>query len=971
MALSTLAFAACENKSVNQPVITPPGTISVTPVGPITLAVGQATTLSANTGNLTAVTFTCTTNTTPANAVVEVSGTNPCTVTAKAAGSATVTLKAVGTNGENGSQTVQQSVQIIVTGTSGPPVTGSPTVTIQSITNQAGGNVDVTNAAGQINIAMNVDIPAGVQASKIRVLVDGTTACEQTITGATTGAISVDGAEIPVTVVCSIPTNALGGSITCPNTATNSVCFFNGSHVIKAQIIFTDATGDHIIASAADFPIVLNNTNFIAAQVTYSGVNGGASCTNSTAASGLAPAGALWCAGSVTVKLTPAIYTAGGNTGVNGLQSANVTITTSGLGSNGLGACNASQTAAAGINSATNTSVAAADRVGAVAGSPITPNCGIATASQNATIATDGTFTATFPYTASMSAGGVANVEDNVFFGVTSLTNAGQVGPICINPNPSTNPQNGGVVGGGFVTCGNGFLAAGAPVQRLDNLAPRVVNFDVTVPTIACVGATIPTGCYVSNPAQITNGFKMVDYGVDTPTAAFSFGTTGTNAALPGSFTLADQTTTSTTNFASVVVVDKLGNTSAPRFASNTATTTLPSATAATGVPGLNAQKFGIDIEAPVCAFSGGVAANSINNNPATGTFSVSRNDIATPPAGPSGFSPNPVLTSVTLLTPAGTSCVIGTGTGCAQRPGTGNDVFNAGAQEGYFMATESVVDQAGNVCGPITRTVLYDVTAPVVGSIGEPSVIQAGNNTVSFSGDLHDNIDLGILNATLRYGAVIPQLQKQINVTLSTFGPPLVTDVTGVYTDPAFIRSVETTTGGGAPSGAVTNADQVTFRVTDVAGNLTTRNEDITASVNAGGSFGSFAANNPALQTWTTAITNGATFCNGVGTCVNPSTASVRSQVTGPALTFPVPFARVEWYATNPGGVAVKFAEQAGNTAVGNDNTIINIRTWTYNTTWTMTGLAAGAYNVFAIGIDQNGRGLMSNSVPVTVSNT
>ena len=976
VALSTLGFAACESKGGTNVIITTPATISVSPAGPVTLAgpvapatTGQSIVLSANTTGLTAVTFTCST---PAatDAVVSISGTNPCTVTAKAPGTTTVTIKATGTNGDAGTVSVSQGVQIIVTGSGGPPVTGSPTVTIQSITNQAGGNVDVTNANGQINVALNVDIPAGVQASKIRVLVDGTTACEQAITGATTGAaISTEGAEIPVTVVCSIPTNALGGSITCPNTPVNSVCFFNGSHVIKAQIIFTDATGDHIIASAADFPIILNNANFIAATITYSGVNGGPACTNSTAA-GVGPAGALWCGGSVTVKATPAIYTAGGNTGVNGLQSSVVSITTGGTGVSGGAGCNVVQTAA--INSATNGTIAARDRFGAVGTEAALPFCAPVTTTQSGVLATDGSFTATFPYaTAPGTNGGVAGIEDNITVNIASLTNAGQVGPVCINPNNSTNPQNGVTSGGLILTCGNGFSTAfGGAVQRLDNLAPRVVVFDVTTGKLGCDVGTSPVGCYVSSPTQITSGFKMVDYGVDSPTAAFSFGSTGANSPLPSAFALTDQTTTSTSDFASVVVVDKLGNTSAPRFASTTFTTTVVSSSAA------GAQPLGIDIEAPQCSFApSSVGANSINPDPATGAFTLQIIDIATPPAGPSGFSTLPVLTSVTLLQPSGTTCVIGTNPGCvavqSATSTTFNDAAHGGPRQGYFTITDNVVDQAGNTCGPLTRTTLYDVTAPVVGSISEPSIIQPGNNAVSFTGDLHDNVDLGTLNATLEYGAVIPQLQKAINVTISTFGPPLVTDVTGTYTDPSFVRSVETVNGGNMPSGAVTNADQVTFRVTDVAGNLTTRNESIVASVNAGGSFGSFAANNPALQTWTTAVTNGATFCNGVGTCVNPTSANIRSQVTGPALTFAVPFTRVEWYATNPSGVSVKIGEQAGNTAIGSDNTIINVRTWTFTSSWSTLGRAAGSYGIFALGIDSQGRALQSNIVNVTVSNT
>jgi len=378
------------------------------------------------------------------------------------------------------------------------------------------------------------------------------------------------------------------------------------------------------------------------------------------------------------------------------------------------------------------------------------------------------------------------------------------------------------------------------------------------------------------------------------------------------------------------------------------------------------------------------VTSQQINPPPATGAFVVTKNDIATPPAGPSGFGPNPVFTSVTMLTPAGTTCVVGTGAACDPVAGPGSTVFNAGGAQGYFTGTEKVVDQAGNSCFPTngpgaSRTVLYDVTPATVGSISEPSIIQPGNNPVAFSGDLHDNIDLGTLAATVQYaggpavGTAVSALQKNATVTLSDFGPPLVTDVTGTYIDPAFIRSIETSSGplGTSPSGNVFRANQITFQVTDVAGNLTTRNEDISASVNAGGSFGSYTANNPALQNFTTSVTNGGTFCNGVGSCVNPTTANIRTTVTGPALTFAEPFSRVEWYYTNPTGVTVKIGEQAGAAGVGSDNTIINIRTWTWNQSWAVAGLAAGTYQVIALGVDSQGRALESNGVNVTISNT
>jgi hypothetical protein len=283
------------------------------------------------------------------------------------------------------------------------------------------------------------------------------------------------------------------------------------------------------------------------------------------------------------------------------------------------------------------------------------------------------------------------------------------------------------------------------------------------------------------------------------------------------------------------------------------------------------------------------------------------------------------------------------------------------------------VRDVAGNTCAVGSRVALYDTTAPAVGGIVAPSTI-SGGQSATFSATATDNLDLGTALPSESYGAVIPKLAFPA-VTIGTFGPDVfTTSATVSFTDPSFVRSIETTNPAtGAPSGAVQPATAVNLDVKDVAGNFApTTSQNISVNVAAGSpsGFSTFAAtSNPQLQTFTLGASN-TTICNNTtpANCVNPTSTVLTARAVGPASVFNNPFTRVNFYYNDANGVS----QLIGTGTVGvTDNTITNQRTWSYTVTWTPTGLAAANYVVFAVGVDAAGNGLQTPPATLAVSNT
>ena len=275
LVLGALVLGACEDDESGPVVVTPNPTIQIAPNPVPAINVGSTFQLLAVTQNLPTGSTVAWSSSNVAIATVDANGLVRCV----AAGNVLIT----GTIAATASTPIAQNAVAITCQATTPPVTGTPTVSISRITDGAGNDVNPGNVSGVVNVVMNVDIPAGVQASAVRVLVGTTEVCR---TGFSGGTASEDAAAaVPVTIVCSFNTAALG---------TNGAPLFpNGTYQITGQVL----NGTTVIAASTSRTLVFNNGNSL-------GVSASASGASATDASGL-----VWRTGDLTVTVTPSIFT--------------------------------------------------------------------------------------------------------------------------------------------------------------------------------------------------------------------------------------------------------------------------------------------------------------------------------------------------------------------------------------------------------------------------------------------------------------------------------------------------------------------------------------------------------------------------------------------------------------------------------------------------------------------------------------
>lgn len=966
LVMGAMVLGACEKKG--DTIIEPqPLPVSVTISGVPTQAIkkGQTAQLVAVVNNSTnqSVTWSVLSGST----VVSVSATG--LVTALNPGVATV--QAVSAADPNAKAAV--SITVADTTTGGGSTPGQPSITINSVT-QFGTLFPVNpgNVNGTIDVTMNVDIPAGVNASAVRVTVDGTQVCRQNFAAGSSADASIEAA--PQTVVCSFNTAQLN--------ANGTPVFLNGVHTLRAEVV--GPTGN-VLASATYQPLTFNNTDVVTATVTTS------------KAAVADQQGLSWRGGDVTVALVPSIYSGATN---------NVTSLTVSLNSS----------AAAAIQGTAASSTADFSAGCATTGRP-TPVAATATCAGGSVTLTDADasngFSVTFPAATRWALGGVGSIEDpNVTVTVNGLTAAGQnfAGntPVVFAGNPIGAPNN--------------FL-------RLDNLAPRVTLLDITPATLGCAPNA---ACYVngtfaftatnanstSTPAAGTLA-NTVDYGVDRQTNVFAAGPSGTSLTTATNGSQLAETQVANTNLLSLTTTDALQN-SRQVFASTTAAAPATSSTAA------NVQRFGVDLTPPTQTVSG--TGNGVATAPAPGaanTFTFSASDAGVGPSAIKQFN-----VKVEQITPTGTTCLtpagaLFAGTGSCGGAAAGVTVVAAAGNpaaatvtlpdaSAYYRITVTAQDFAGNTSTATTIVQLRDFVRPTVGGMATPSSI-VGNTSVSFSAPMSDDVELGDILPTIGY------TQNAVNVylanprrTIGTYGFDVFSNSdAGTFTVDQFIRSIETTAGN-IPSGVISLATLAQADVRDVAGvqlndacpaanagdgagtqNCFQREANITAAVSFGmnnaaeTSFGSanrpfgtgvnnqgnfFAQTDaagavPAANT--NACSNNPVGANAGCNVVTATTVGLFAQAKGPSQTFAAPFARLAFYAIDPvTGRAFKVCDAAAPTAV--DNTVNNTRTWTYNCTWsvqTTSPNAAGVYQVFALGVDSTGRALMSQNRQVTLT--
>jgi hypothetical protein len=967
LVLSVAVLGACDD---DEPIVQPdPATIQIQPNPVPALAANAPFTLVAITANAPAGSTISWSSSNP-NITVTQAGVVTCT-TAGAGQTGTITATISGTT-----PPVQAAVAVSCTSTGPGPITGQPTISIGSIT-QGGTTTPVNpgNVGGVIDVTLNVDIPAGVAVSRVEVdVLDAATnnlvvdnICSQAFTSGSSSAFDLAAGVVPVTIVCTIDTGELD--------ANGLARIRNGTYRLRAQVIGANGQPS---ASAISQTLVFNNQDMIRGFVTT---------TRGPVISGPASTlpGTSWRGGDVTVTLVPAIYSGAQN---GSTDLANIQVT---------------------LNAAGNS------WCGAAATSSVAPNCNGTSVTRSAT-RSGNTWTATFPAGTAWTAAannGVGDIESqNVTIAAGGTTiggnqfiggNAFFFGPPAQTP-PATSAIN-------FTT---------NPL-RLDNLAPRVTSFAI-VPNFYVNGAFAFGGqTAAACPVSATDApcYRTVDFGSDSQTTQFNVqntsGTTvagGSNVQNPSTVA---ETPTATELVVQAVVVDALQNS---RTVYGSTPGTAP-ATALTGAGAANLSRFGVDLTAPTIATTG-PANNATAPAPgAINSYTFTASDAGAGPSGVQGFS-----IKVEEITPTGTRCLNPTNTATVLANCTTNNGFVFVAANpatvtlpdnpnAYYRVTARARDIAGNESAPVERVQLRDFQAPVAGAIATPSSI-TGGQSISFSAPLTDNVELGDILPAVGYE------ENAVNVylanprqTIGTYGFDLFNNTSpGVFTINPFIRSIETTAGN-LPSGTISRATEVQMAARDVAGvqlgdpcpaagaadDATTQNCRLrTASITSAVAFGiggtgvetswstgnrpfaPVSATNPngGGTAFSMAAPNPATVCSNIpvganaGCNVVTATSTVlTATATGPAQTFANPF---------PGGLSFYFVDPVTGRSFqippctnvagsATDNTTNGTRTWTWSCTVPAANFPAGAYTLFALGSDTQGRALMSNTQALTVT--
>jgi hypothetical protein len=505
-----------------------------------------------------------------------------------------------------------------------------------------------------------------------------------------------------------------------------------------------------------------------------------------------------------------------------------------------------------------------------------------------------------------------------------------------------------------------------------------------------------------------------VDYGVNNQAATgnFTFSAGATAATLvnvTANFGPLPETAVAQTNLFQLSVRDALQNTRV-RFASPNPTIVIPTTTTA------GTLLFGIDNTAPTLTITAGPPDLSTNcpippSNPATPACAgVTQWIIAFTDAGigPSGFNVNPVSVKLERTNSTGLVCVhpnTGATVSCTTNNGFVMDdgVVNVPTTNAYYNLITFVTDAANNSSAQTVRLTLRDNVPPVAGGISSPATI-VGGAAASFTSALTDLVELGDNTPTVTFGANVIHLAEP-RITIGTYGPtPLVTTDAGAVSIASFVKSTESVSGAGLPTGTVSPATSFSLAVRDVAGvqladicpaggaadgattqNCILRRVDITAAVATSNTFPAYTAlnalnaANPAHGLFTQAAPSAAIVCTlVVGNCTpaaTPKSVTLTATVTGPAATFANPWqspGRVNFYWLQNGRYILIGTGSVSTT----DDTVLNTRTHTFTLIWTPAGVlppgaADFATTVIAVGVNATGSALVSPTQPITLRQT
>jgi len=403
---------------------------------------------------------------------------------------------------------------------------------------------------------------------------------------------------------------------------------------------------------------------------------------------------------------------------------------------------------------------------------------------------------------------------------------------------------------------------------------------------------------------------------------------------------------------------------------------------------------FGVDNGAPSIfatplANGGNVQTLTGNNtvlaNIASGQVSSAASSIAFSFADSlSGFINGKELNGNVLFDflPTTGNCVIGvaTATTCgftqitAANQTIGNiasetfDIRAGNVTDGYYTATVRSVDQAGNLSSTITRTYLFDITAPTIGGIGFGATLSGAVGGANFTSVAADNVDLKGAAISFIYGTGTPiTVADSIPGFGPTFDSTRTTSVPIAYTGgtAGFIQQIyQEAAGDAVPAAGVdatTIANTVSLRSVDAANNASPIS---TAAIPAGNitATAAPATTGGAFTTFTVAAPGAAVNVSNAAASVNNTTVPLAAALQGPTSQAASPFAKVcFYYQQNAAGALAYAGIAAGSYVLIPNGCIANpdvadagaIRTWTYRMTFNpdVTLGTTGVLNIRAFG--------------------
>jgi len=844
------------------------------------------------------------------------------------------------------------------------------TVSIQSITlNGAGLNNPVNPGAVAGSIDVRANVAAGTETvTKIVVLVGTTRADSQTFSAAQAASLRY-ASDLAIAEQSAFPPVLFTINTAKYNTTTGAAAWVNGNYNIAIQLYTSGSATAARSTATYQTPLTFANADTYVATVATSG----------TTANALNAAGFRYDRGSLSVTATPVIYS--GNT----VAAMAIAFGSAACDGNGTGVRTIAGTApAAGASAWTATLPATIPTGGVIANTvnnyEFTSNCGSNAIGETiAVTATNGAGDALF------TAAAPANVN-----ALTSLrldNRAPTVPTLVQNPNLRQNGWINASVGLNSLNTGatsNGVMVTGANAGGSANCIALATN-----------------DCGVSGIVRNVRIAASAAGLVDEARAA-----TASNAA-----TLPAPSAANTTYCGIWSMQDALGNESA-----------LPAAGAACTAPALASNSalgathmlFGVDVAAPMIAFSGGLASNARLSGATVGAeFQVTVSDTGI--VGNSGMlSTSSVRGTVQIRQPVGaTTCTVGTVVSGVCTPASVNaapafplvptTVVGALSTVGYYFYSAFSQDAAGNQSAAVTRVIAYDPAANVPALTGALYNIPLNGGSVTFNANANDNFDLRDIRYTLGYAGGLAGPLAYPATAISTFPTASAgaAGVTGFFnsnvavpvTITNFVRQVEdinTACGALVPaafgvSGAY-KPNALNGYLRDVANNVPAVNPVVTAiaaaSVTTGTSFTALAA---ALKPWNFFVSNGVTagcvspafaaptnaavnISTGAGpaAAVNPLSVTLNADSYGPTATYNAPFARVDFYALIGGnleqiGSATSYATVDDGSANGRRHRWSI--TWTPGTTSPVTGTAwvLGAQNLYAVGVNAAGDALVT----------